>query len=411
MIESGCIELPEFGFSFTNFSQLSTRVDNKYLTDVVGRLYACSELRNVIKKNGKETGLREMELQDEEGYVLKVTLWGNCAVPFDDQTINNHVNKTVVIVTTSTVKSFNAEYTISSTAPTRIYVNLQIPEVLNVLNSPIRNAIRLRDATEINLQSIEEFSDINKKSLAEIIATTNKISSQVMKFTCKATIFSVLHDYGWSYDACPHCQKKITEENNYECPKHGAVDPNKRYQLMMEIEDDTCSARVIALDLCDTKKADKLTVCRGGLVVCIVWTGGAMCELVVCGLFVFSVWCCTGVTGNASTNIHKIGNQTVECMSLLGNFISGTIPREIGSIATLEELDMQGTNMEGPIPPNIYLLRNLTELRISYLNVSSMDFPDLQELTKLEELVLRSCSITGPIPSYIGERMLNIKKL
>ncbi|KAF9622764.1 hypothetical protein IFM89_033999 [Coptis chinensis] len=128
----------------------------------------------------------------------------------------------------------------------------------------------------------------------------------------------------------------------------------------------------------------------------------ALCELVVCGLFVCSVWCCTGQSFSITTpgsSSDALSNVTYDCtfnastifhvtnMSLLGNFISGTIPREIGSIATLEEL------------------------RISDLNVSSMDFHDLQELTKLEELVLRSCSITGPIPSYIGERMLNIKKL
>ncbi|KAI3722656.1 hypothetical protein L2E82_33698 [Cichorium intybus] len=96
--------------------------------------------------------------------------------------------------------------------------------------------------------------------------------------------------------------------------------------------------------------------------------------------------------------------------SLLGNSVGGPIPREIGDIATLEELllsannftgnvwqsdsipvtnledlidgstlsgripsfirnwtrlirlDWQGTSMEGPIPSIIYLLRNLEEL-------------------------------------------------
>ncbi|KAF9613161.1 hypothetical protein IFM89_005932 [Coptis chinensis] len=184
------------------------------------------------------------------------------------------------------------------------------------------------------------------------------------------------------------------------------------------------------------------------LVVCSVswWTGRVHCVNWWCGvcsvswwtggLYCVDWWCvdclcaacdgvlvCNGVTGNASTNIHKIGNQTMECepefllnrpRSLLGNFISGTIPREIGSIPTLEELFLQDNNLGGPHPLELGNLRKpfcLLPLRISDLNVSSMDFPDLQELTKLEELVLRSYAITGPIPSYIGERMLNIKKL
>ncbi|KAF5204617.1 Leucine-rich repeat transmembrane protein kinase, partial [Thalictrum thalictroides] len=49
--------------------------------------------------------------------------------------------------------------------------------------------------------------------------------------------------------------------------------------------------------------------------------------------------------------------------------------------------------------------------RITDLNVSNTPFPNLQDLTKLTDLVLRNCSISGPIPSYIGQRMLNIVKL
>ncbi|KAF5195214.1 Leucine-rich repeat-containing protein kinase family protein, partial [Thalictrum thalictroides] len=94
-----------------------------------------------------------------------------------------------------------------------------------------------------------------------------------------------------------------------------------------------------------------------------------------------------------------------------GASLSGKIPEFIGNWTNLERLDMQGTSMEGPIPSTISLLTNLTQLRITDLNVSNTPFPNLQDLTKLTDLVLRNCSITGPIPSYIGQRMLDIEKL
>ncbi|XP_042515746.1 probable LRR receptor-like serine/threonine-protein kinase At1g53440 isoform X2 [Macadamia integrifolia] len=96
-----------------------------------------------------------------------------------------------------------------------------------------------------------------------------------------------------------------------------------------------------------------------------------------------------------------------------GNGISGKIPYFIGNWTKLGRLDMQGTSLEGPVPSNISLLKNLTQLRISDLDGTNMSFifPDLQNLTYIYELVLRNCSLTGPIPDYIGKLMPNLKTL
>ncbi|KAL3821272.1 hypothetical protein ACJIZ3_007177 [Penstemon smallii] len=85
-----------------------------------------------------------------------------------------------------------------------------------------------------------------------------------------------------------------------------------------------------------------------------------------------------------------------------GNKISGQIPDFIGNWTRLGRLHIQGTLMEGPIPDTISGLRNLTYLRISDLNGPSMSFPSLQDMRDMLELVLKNCSIIGPIPTYIG---------
>ncbi|WKA11933.1 hypothetical protein VitviT2T_029381 [Vitis vinifera] len=46
--------------------------------------------------------------------------------------------------------------------------------------------------------------------------------------------------------------------------------------------------------------------------------------------------------------------------SLLGNRLSGSIPKEIGDIATLEELILEDNQLEGPLNEN---LGNLGRLR------------------------------------------------
>ncbi|XP_043700287.1 probable LRR receptor-like serine/threonine-protein kinase At1g53440 [Telopea speciosissima] len=122
------------------------------------------------------------------------------------------------------------------------------------------------------------------------------------------------------------------------------------------------------------------------------------------------------VSANNFTGIipETYGNLTsLEIFMIDGNGISGKIPYFIGNWTRLTRLDMQGTSLEGPVPPNISLLQNLNALRVSDLDGSNMSFPfpDLRNLTNINELVLRNCSVTGPIPEYIGKLMPKLKTL
>ncbi|RVW59332.1 putative LRR receptor-like serine/threonine-protein kinase [Vitis vinifera] len=114
-------------------------------------------------------------------------------------------------------------------------------------------------------------------------------------------------------------------------------------------------------------------------------------------------------------------------LSLLGNRLSGSIPKEIGGIATLEELILEDNQLEGPlnenlgnlgrlrrlllsgnnftgtIPQNFRNLKNLTDFRIDGNNLSGK-IPDLiGNWTKLDKLFLQGTSMEGPIPSTISQ--------
>ncbi|XP_058202436.1 probable LRR receptor-like serine/threonine-protein kinase At1g07650 isoform X7 [Rhododendron vialii] len=83
------------------------------------------------------------------------------------------------------------------------------------------------------------------------------------------------------------------------------------------------------------------------------------------------------------------------------NFI-GKLP-SFQSWEQLQILELEASGFEGPIPHNISLLRNLTELRITDLNGGvASDFPPLENMTAMKRLMLRSCNISGSIPSYLG---------
>ncbi|KAF9621305.1 hypothetical protein IFM89_019391 [Coptis chinensis] len=89
-------------------------------------------------------------------------------------------------------------------------------------------------------------------------------------------------------------------------------------------------------------------------------------------------------------------------MSLLGNLINGTIPREIGSIATLEELVLQDNNLGGPLPPELGNLRRLRKALLGGNNFTGVLPKTFGGLTNLTDFRIDGSGITGRIPDFIG---------
>ncbi|KAF3794527.1 putative LRR receptor-like serine/threonine-protein kinase [Nymphaea thermarum] len=106
-----------------------------------------------------------------------------------------------------------------------------------------------------------------------------------------------------------------------------------------------------------------------------------------------------------------LGNlATLERFRIHGNNLSGKIPDFIKSWTRLSSLMIFGTSMEGPIPESISSLTNLTDLRITDIGGPGSQFPPLQDLQNIKTLILRNCLLSGPIPDYIG-RMAKLKTL
>ncbi|KAG5570074.1 hypothetical protein H5410_059840 [Solanum commersonii] len=98
----------------------------------------------------------------------------------------------------------------------------------------------------------------------------------------------------------------------------------------------------------------------------------------------------------------RYGQLRVSILSLLGNRISGPIPKELGDIFTLEELNLENNLLEGPLPPN---LGSLSRLRIMFLSANNLtgtipeNFSNLKNMTDFR---IDGTSISGTIPDFIG---------
>ncbi|KAF8391176.1 hypothetical protein HHK36_023477 [Tetracentron sinense] len=122
----------------------------------------------------------------------------------------------------------------------------------------------------------------------------------------------------------------------------------------------------------------------------------------------------------------SLARLNLTLLSLAGNRLSGSIPKEIGDIATLEELGLENSQFGGPLPeqlgnlsrlrrflasannftgmlPETFAnLKNLTDFRIDGNDISGK-IPDfIGNWTKLKRLDMQGTSMEGPIPSTIS---------
>ncbi|XP_024157226.1 probable LRR receptor-like serine/threonine-protein kinase At1g07650 isoform X5 [Rosa chinensis] len=98
--------------------------------------------------------------------------------------------------------------------------------------------------------------------------------------------------------------------------------------------------------------------------------------------------------------------QSLTTFSVAGNYLSGPLPDFIANWTEIEELYLNGNNFHGRIPAGIFNISYLQILAISDVAAdSNFQFPPSTHVTTSfihRILILRNCSITGQIPSYIG---------
>ncbi len=89
-------------------------------------------------------------------------------------------------------------------------------------------------------------------------------------------------------------------------------------------------------------------------------------------------------------------------LDLRANGLTGTIPPELGSLATLRELILAENELTGPIPPALWDLTGLRVLDLSFQPLTGPIPPELAGLSDLEVLRLGANALTGTIPSELG---------
>ncbi|MDE2929002.1 MAG: M66 family metalloprotease, partial [Acidobacteriota bacterium] len=89
-------------------------------------------------------------------------------------------------------------------------------------------------------------------------------------------------------------------------------------------------------------------------------------------------------------------------LNLGWNGLTGPIPRELGNLTSLRELNLYSNDLTGPIPSELGRLTSLWHLNLGWNGLTGPIPRELGDLTRLRQLNLSNNGLTGPIPSKIG---------
>ncbi|KAF3968785.1 hypothetical protein CMV_007371 [Castanea mollissima] len=206
-----------------------------------------------IKTRGRPTKMRNIQMLLEENKSIRTTLWGNTTHQIDNDFYKTNKGPFILIVTSTIVKSFRGEYQLSSTFATKLYVNLDIPEVAEIRNKYTTMNITVKDILpkELPKPQDEELGLHNKKTVAEIKNLEWNSNTKDLLVTCNAKIININNKYGWYYVACLICKTKVKQvkgalwcERCKNQPKFAVPS----YRIQVQVQDETGSTTFILFD-------------------------------------------------------------------------------------------------------------------------------------------------------------------
>ena len=106
------------------------------------------------------------------------------------------------------------------------------------------------------------------------------------------------------------------------------------------------------------------------------------------------------LTGSIPPELGNLANLT--SLRLRSNELTGPIPPELGNLISLTRLELWDNELTGSIPPELGNLASLTSLELWQNNLTGPIPPELGNLTSLTNLELSGNNLTGPIPPELG---------
>ncbi|KAI3443580.1 hypothetical protein Pfo_000245 [Paulownia fortunei] len=240
--------IPRQQFSFRPISEIENAESNSIL-DVIGVVVTVNPSVPILRKNGMETQRRILNLKDQSGRSVELTLWGDFCNREGQQlqeTVETGIFP-ILAVKAGKVNDFSGK-SISTISATQLFINPESPEA-NCLRDWFDQGGKDTASHSISRELMPGGSKNEiRKSLAQIKDEGLGRSDKPDWITVKATISFIKTDT-FCYTACPlmigdrQCNKKVTKSGNsrWLCDRCNQEfdDCDYRYLLQVQVQDHT----------------------------------------------------------------------------------------------------------------------------------------------------------------------------
>ncbi|KAI7739465.1 hypothetical protein M8C21_023230 [Ambrosia artemisiifolia] len=239
--------IPQQQFSFKPIIEIET-AENNSIIDVIGVVTSVKPCVPVQRKNGMETQKRELNLKDQSGRSVELTLWGEFCNR-EGQKLQELVNSgvsPVLAVKAGKVNDFSGK-SVGTVSSTQLFIDPDSPEASN-LRSWFDRVGKNVDSQSISRDLQGGLKNEIRKTVSQIKDEGLGRSDRADWVTVKATISFIKTD-NFCYTACPltigdkQCTKKVTKSGNskWQCDRCNQEfeECDYRYLLQCQVQDHT----------------------------------------------------------------------------------------------------------------------------------------------------------------------------
>uniref|UniRef100_A0A4W5MHU8 Replication protein A subunit n=1 Tax=Hucho hucho TaxID=62062 RepID=A0A4W5MHU8_9TELE len=222
-------DVPMVQCNFVSIADLEAREKDAIL-DVIGVCKSVADVTRLTTKNNREVSKRTLNLMDQSGKLVEVTLWGEEAENFDGS------GQPILAIKGAKLSDYGGR-SLSASFSSTVMVNPDIPE-----------AYKLRgwydkEGHSMDGQSLTEArtgggggGNTNWKTLTDIKTEHLGHGDKADYFSSIATIVYIRKE-NCLYQACPSqdCSKKVVDQQNgmFRCEKCDKEFPNFKYRLIL----------------------------------------------------------------------------------------------------------------------------------------------------------------------------------
>uniref|UniRef100_A0A674D4P6 Replication protein A subunit n=1 Tax=Salmo trutta TaxID=8032 RepID=A0A674D4P6_SALTR len=223
-------DVPMVQCNFVSIADLEAREKDAVL-DVIGVCKSVADVTRLTTKNNREVSKRTLNLMDQSGKLVEVTLWGEEAENFDGS------GQPILAIKGAKLSDYGGR-SLSASFSSTVMVNPDIPEAYKLRGWYDKEGHSMdgQSLTEARTGGGGGGGNTNWKTLADIKTEHLGHGDKADYFSCIATIVYIRKE-NCLYQACPSqdCNKKVVDQQNgmFRCEKCDKEFPNFKYRLIL----------------------------------------------------------------------------------------------------------------------------------------------------------------------------------